>query len=102
MYSIWKYEIEPDLVNQVYRMPAGAQLISAGVDPQGKMCFWAQVNTGAALCDHLVSCIGTGWDMSNMLSAARRQVKFVGTIVKGEYVWHVFDLGEGVKGRLEE
>lgn len=100
MYSIWKYGIEPDIVNQVYRMPEGAVILSIGLDPHGKMCFWAQVNTEAELEDHAVACIGTGWDMGAILGEKNRYVNFIGTVVHGEYVWHMFDLGGKVKEEL--
>ena len=101
MYTVWKYEIEPDILNQVYKMPCGAVIISAGLDGFGKLCFWAQVNTEAPLEEHLVACIGTGWSLDLVLSDRNNKTDFVGTVVKGEYVWHIFDLG-GVKGRLEK
>jgi hypothetical protein len=102
MYTVWKYEIEPDVVNQIYGMPEGAVPISAGLDPYGRLCFWAQVNDKAPKRDHLMSCVGTGWDMGNMFGEAGRYVKFIGSVVKDEYVWHIYDLGEVVEDRLKK
>lgn len=101
MQTIWKYGIDPDIVIQTYRMPKGAIVLSIGDDPHGKMCFWAQVDPCAPLEDHLVACVGTGWEIDNMF-AGGRYVNFVGTVTRGAYVWHMFDLGESVKDRNED
>lgn len=83
--TIWKYEIEPDLVNQVYDLPAGAQVLSFGLDPVERLCFWALVEEEAPKEARVFACVGTGW---NVEEGAR----FVGTAVKGEYVWHLFEV----------
>lgn len=90
MITVWKYEIEPELVNQVYNLPMGAIILSFGADPAGKLCFWAQVDDSAPMVDHVVSCIGTGWE----IASDGRYMNFIGTTTKGAYVWHLFDLGE--------
>lgn len=97
MITIWKYEVEPDLVNQVYKMPSGAQIVSFGLDPQGAMCFWAIVDDTHTLEEHAVACIGTGWD-ANFGALAL----FVGSVTKGPYVWHLFDLGAGAWSKINK
>lgn len=98
MLTIWKYETMPDVVNQVIEMPKGATILSFGVDPRGKLCFWAQVDSEARMGERVVSCIGTGWGMDSIVV---NEGKFIGTAVRGDYVWHFFDLGE-VNDRKEE
>lgn len=90
MITVWKYEIEPDLVNQVYSLPKGAIILSFGADPMGKLYFWAQVDDKAPTVDHVVSCIGTGWE----IASDGRYLNFIGTAIRDDYVWHLFDLGE--------
>ena len=97
MITIWKYEIEPDLVNQVYDMPAGAVILSFGLDGQGTMCFWARVDDEAPKENHVVACVGTGWPIDHNASYV---CFFIGTVTHGPYVWHLFDLG-GANDRLE-
>ena len=104
MITIWKYEVEPDLVNQVYEMPIGAIILSFGLDGQGKMCFWAQVDDSAQREGHLISCVGTGWPIDIVNSDLNRYANFIGTVARGPYVWHLFDLGGvgHVSDRFEE
>lgn len=103
-YSIWKYEVEPDLINQEYQMPAGAVILSFGLDDKGKMCFWARVNTEAAMEAHVVACVGTGWPLDTIFTNRQGEyVCFIGTVTKDDYVWHLWDLGVGsVEGRKKE
>lgn len=91
MLSIWKYQVEPDMLNQLVEMPKDATILSFGVDPQGALCFWAQVDTEARHVDRIISCVGTGWNVDTVVV---NEGRFVGTAVRGDYVWHFFDLGE--------
>ena len=93
MISIWKYEVEPDFINQSYMMPSGAIILSFGLDGNGKMCFWAQVDTEAPKVEHNIACVGTGWDLSALKNEKNEYVGFIGSVTHGPYVWHLFDLG---------
>ena len=94
MISIWKYEVEPDIVNQIVTMQQGAQIISFGLDPADKLCVWALVDTEARTESRLMACVGTGWDVAAMFGPnGDREVSFIGTATRGAYVWHLFDLG---------
>ena len=97
MITIWKYKVEPDLVNQVYKMPVGAQIVSFGLDPNEDLCFWAIVDNYAQGEDHAVACVGTGWDANFGVLA-----RFVGSVTKDQYVWHLFDLGAGPWSKRNE
>lgn len=94
MYTIWKYEIEPDFVNQVYMMPAESVILSFGLDANNNLCFWARVNDAAPMVEHAVACIGTGWPLETIFNErANKYVCFIGSVTHGSYVWHLFDLG---------
>lgn len=96
MYTIWKYEIEPDFVNQVCKMPAGAVILSFGLDGADKLCFWARVNDEAPIEEHVVACVGTGWPLDAVFNERLdKYACFIGTVTHGIYVWHLFDLGAG-------
>ena len=101
MYTIWKYEVEPDFVNQVYNMPAGAVILSFGLDPNDKLCFWARVNDQAPMEAHTVACVGTGWPLDTVFNERLdKYVCFIGTVTHGNYVWHLFDMGGGVASEI--
>ena len=95
MTTIWKYEIEPDIINQIIKMPAGALVLSFGLDAKRNLCCWVKVDDSAPLEDHLVACVGTGWGMDHIFEAINRYACFIGSVTRGDYVWHLIDLGAG-------
>lgn len=80
---IWKYKLEiVDL--QAINMPVGASVLS--VHRQGPdLCMWAMVDTSEPMQGRQFEVIGTG----NPINPAQRL--FVGTVVVGSLVWHVFE-----------
>lgn len=102
MYSIWKYEIEPDFVNQVYDLPIGAEILSFGIDPNDKLCFWALVDTDAATEPRTFACVGTGWPIDMALSDKVGYVAFIGTVTHGAYVWHLMEVGADADSEIFE
>ena len=101
MYSIWKYPIEPDFINQVYKLPTGAEILSFGLDGEDRLCFWAMVNTQAPVEERVFACVGTGWPIDNVFNErAAKYVNFIGTVTHGIYVWHLFDLGAGAASEI--
>jgi hypothetical protein len=97
-HSIFKYKIEPDFLVQQIELPKGAKVLSFGVDGNDQLCFWADVNSQAPKEKHRVACVGTGWDISALFKV--EQMRFIGTVTHGVYVWHLFDLG-AVEDRVE-
>lgn len=108
-YTIFKFEVprtifdNPDSSN-VFELEPGHRLgkiLSAGLDPYGHLCVWALISTphpdslranfaSDPECTRdkftvLVAC--TGGDCN---SAGSQGVAFVGTVVEGPMVWHVF------------
>jgi hypothetical protein len=102
MYSIWKYEIEPDFVNQVYDLPIGAEILSFGIDPNDRLCFWALVDTDAATEARTFACVGTGWPMDAALNDKVNYLAFIGTVTHGEYVWHLMEICAGADSEIFE
>lgn len=102
-YTIWKYKIEPSFENQIYPLPAGAVILSFGLDSVGALCFWARVNESAPLENHVLACVGTGWSLDAAFNdRLGKYAVFVGTTVQGDYVWHLFDLGAGADQEIFE
>lgn len=96
MITIWKYKVEPDFVNQIVKMPAGAVILSFGLDGADQLCFWARVDDQAPLEERVVSCIGTGWEMDHVFNKSEYAC-FIGTVTHGQYVWHFIDCGRKVE-----
>lgn len=85
MTKIHKYELEIT-DHQTLSMPLGATILS--VDQQaGTLYLWAEVDPTNPKSDRHFDVIGTGNPISTK-AACRR---FVGTVVIGAFVWHVFE-----------
>ena len=85
MKTIWKFPL-------TYRnrfslsMPVGAEVISAGLDPQGALCIWAIVDPDASKESREVRIIGTG----GQVPSSELLGNFVGTVCADPYMWHIF------------
>lgn len=83
MRTIWKYPIVvTDL--QGLTLPTGALPLHVGRDPAGQICIWMMVETEAhrMACDVVI--VGTGHP------APGDELSYVGQVVDGPFVWHVF------------
>lgn len=86
MKTIYKYHIEIT-DRQTILLPEHSQVIHAGLDPQGKPCLWAIVNTHlGTLCPLTVFVVGTG----NPMPAAVSSIRHIGSFIDGPFVWHIF------------
>jgi len=83
MKTIYKYPIKITDQQDII-MPQGAEVIQAGLDPQGTPCVWAMVDTRNEPEPMSILVYGTG---NPMLFDPLRHV---GSFVRGPYVWHVF------------
>ena len=83
MKRIYKYPIQITDEQEI-QMPFGAEVIHAGLDPQGTPCLWAKVESVNSPEPVSVLVVGTGKPMPH---AADRHV---GSFVQGPFVWHVF------------
>lgn len=79
--SIWKWDLEI-VDEQAIKCPRGTKFISAGLDPNGKLCVWAEVDPLRESEDRGVTIVGTG----NHTGAGT----FLGTVVMPPFVWHVY------------
>lgn len=84
MKTVWKFPIKI-VDDQVMQMPAGAEIIHAGVDPAGAPCVWAKVEPGVAPQDSVLFLSGTGQPIPD-----GGHVDHVGTFRHYAFVWHVW------------
>jgi len=83
MKTIYKYPIAITEEQEI-TMPQGAEVIHAGVDPQGNPCVWAMVDTRNEPEPMSILVYGTGAPM------AYTPERHVGSFNDGPFVWHVF------------
>ena len=74
-------------------MPYGASILHVGVQ-DAQLYVWAEVNTTAPLVDRHFHIAGTGHPIPVGLH-------FVGSVMDGPFVWHVYDGGESYKGGVD-
>jgi len=82
MKTIYKYtfDINDDIEIE---MPAGAEIVHVGVDPQGQAAIWAKVNTKDPAVAQRFNIRGTGHDIDGAGN-------HVASFNQGAFVWHVF------------
>lgn len=90
MLTVYKYAVEPSLETIDLDIPGGGPIISAGVDPNGKLCVWAMVNTDKPEEKVRILCVGTGWPLDAIMNNEANGLNFIGTVKEGIYMWHLF------------
>lgn len=94
MKEIWKFRLEgPD---KLVKAPIEKWLEVKVQD--GAVCAWAIVNHDLPEEDYYLYTLGTGWPVEAIVG------DFLGTILDGDYVWHVFaaQVSRSAKERLGE
>jgi len=90
--TIWKYKLEIKGTQEIM-MPRGATILS--VDKQGDdICLWAMVHEFNELEPRCIELIKTGGRIQNPTACNR---KFIGTVVNGSSVCHLFELMDYIK-----
>lgn len=89
MMVIYKY---PILVidSQCIELPKGAVILSVGVQNEIQVCLWAVVDPTQGVEYREIVIIGTGNPMTELPANLRRA--FIGTVLQGPFVWHVFEV----------
>lgn len=88
MRTIYKYELSCGGINNI-KMPQSANILHLGLDPVGKPCFWAEVQTDAPIVSMDVVGIGTGWPLDELFTI-ENNFFYLGTINDGIYMWHYY------------
>lgn len=88
MNTIWKYELE--IASQQVSIPKGAKILSVA-NQDGEICLWALVDQHAPTEERSIEVIGTGWDLKRDYKSIASELTFIGTVLVGSYVWHVFE-----------
>lgn len=89
MITIYKYPVSPSNEPNVIQMPQGASIISCGVDGFGGRSIWAFVDTDKPTEKRKIWCVGTGWNLEDMLN--NTCISYLGTIKDNYYIWHIFE-----------
>lgn len=84
MHTVWKFPIQILDVQDVM-MPPHAEIIHAGLDPQGQPCVWARVKPTDVKVERGVYLTGTGTPIPD------GDNRHVGSFTHGPFVWHVWE-----------
>lgn len=86
---IYKYPMPAGGVS-IRRMPQGFKPLSVGLDPQGAICMWAEVDTEAPPVRVAFVGIGTGWKIDELTPSPDSWI-YMGTVNDGAfYMWHYY------------
>lgn len=85
-HRIWKYELGI-MDSQHITMPRDAQILSVA-NQGGQLCLWAMVDADKPSECRSIEIIGTGNPVHQDMGVERR---FIGTVLMGPFVWHVFE-----------
>ena len=86
--QVFKYQLQV-ISDQRIEMPKDAKVLHVGVQ-NNVMCLWAMVDGNAPLVKRHIGIYGTG----HYIPVDVEPSHFVGTVMAGMFVWHIFDLGE--------
>jgi hypothetical protein len=82
---VWRVNLREALV---HKLPIGA--IALNVDFfKGDLCVWCLVDPDLRKVDKGFLVAASGWALPETIEVHQ----FLGTVIKGEHCWHVFDLG---------
>ena len=88
-HTIYKYNLEITDTQEIPLLDAG-RIISAGIDPTGQMCVWAEVPLDTVAVPagqgRTIRIIGTG-NAAGDLS----RLNFIDTVRVGSFMWHVYE-----------
>jgi hypothetical protein len=81
--NVWKYQLGDDVTIE---LPEGAKILHVGM--QGiYICLWCLVDPHAPRVERRFKVFGTG----EYIDAG----EYIGTVMEGPYVWHVFEVHNG-------
>lgn len=83
MKTIHKYPLVI-AAHHSFQLPAGATILNVDLDPTGRVCLWALVDTDQPPEMRRFVIVGTGHDVPDGLL-------YHGSVVQGGFVWHVFE-----------
>lgn len=88
--AIWKFPIMAPGTCSI-EMPADAKIVSAGLDSDGLVCVWAEVNPEATFKERHFAAIGTGWKIP---CVALEKSTYLGHVLtQSGFVWHIYEVG---------
>jgi hypothetical protein len=84
-HQVWKFPVEIGGASAIDVEPL-AKFLSFALDGQGTPCAYYLVDpTCETKARRLLRVVGTGWDIE-----IADGLKHLGTITRGEFVWHLF------------
>ena len=92
--TIWKYPLQ--YYETKIELPEGYEILSVG-EQEGQVFMWVLVNPdpNARKTTHTFQIVGTGWELPE---SQWQGLRYIGTLqvprgglLKGNYVWHVFE-----------
>ena len=89
MKTIYKYPIY--LGSNDIDLPKNSIILHFGIDGTGQACIWTYVDTEEEKKSRHLKCVGTGWDLDEILGNSN--YVYIGTTVMSNgLVWHLLEV----------
>ena len=85
MTIIYKYQIDRTDRTEV-PIREGARIIHAGLDPQERLCVWAEVDPYMSISPRFIHVIGTRNPMPSDVALG-----YIMSVLDSPFVWHVYE-----------
>lgn len=92
MKTIYKYTVDLSHLTGL-ALPPSAKVLRFGTQ-EGDMFIWVELDTQEPTEERFFQIIGTGHPLPELEG---RIAEYVGTADQGPFVWHLYELVEGVK-----
>ena len=83
MKVVYKYPLELE-DKQIVQIPSNSKIVHVGLDPNGILCLWAEIDRNENNIDWKIHIVGTGHERitNNMVH--------LGSLLTPPFVWHVY------------
>lgn len=85
-YAVWKFPLVRSS-SQIVVVPGKAEILHVGLQ-HDRLTMWARCRPGAEPTSRWITIVGTGHP-----SPAPAEAAYIGTVMEGSSVWHLFDGG---------
>lgn len=80
---IWKFPLVLQSEQEIL-LPQEHKFIHAGLDPEGALCVWAEVQPNTEKGPRIISLRGTGHRLTG------KEGPHIGSILQGSFIWHIY------------
>ena len=73
-----------------FEIPGYMGTLAAGLDANNDVCVWVLADTSDYYKEVTYFCVGTGWDLSDLMLTKESALEHIGSVNQFGFIWHVF------------